>query len=473
MKAIQKCSESLFFTSLILRNPAVNITKEITQLEHSAIKLTATISKEDVAASYKESVAKIAKNIQIPGFRKGHVPISILERKYGDALKADAVSDLIDKALEALFSEDGDIRPLPYSQPALEEQPVLDTAQDMTFSLTYDVFPKVPAELDFSGIIVQEPQVEIGEAEVDKELSEIRERNAIVIDKKDGEPAAADDIVTINYEEIDDTGAPIPNTQRQDYVFTLGSGMNIYKLDDDLVGMKKGETKDITKTYPSDMEEPVLAGKTKKLRVTVTAIKVRNLPELDDELAQDVSEKYQTLADLKAGIQKDMERAKTKRIRDLKVNSLLEQLVQKNDIALPQSMVDVELESRWRMSAQRMQTTPEQMEKLFSATGHTKEQIFDDWRAQTEKDIKSRLLVESLLKARNITVTPEEIQQEYERIAEDAGVSAEEIQKHYADAKLKEYFIDEVKEQKLYTQLFDQVKTEKGSSMSFADLFKN
>ena len=113
------------------------------------------------------------------------------------------------------------------------------------------------------------------------------------------------------------------------------------------------------------------------------------------------------------------------------------------------------------------------MEKLFSATGHTKEQIFDDWRAQTEKDIKSRLLVESLLKARNITVTPGEIQQEYERIAEDAGVSAEEIQKHYADAKLKEYFIDEVKEQKLYTQLFDQVKTEKGSSMSFADLFKN
>ena len=465
-------SESLFFYIFILRNPAVNVTKEITRLENSAVKLTVTISKEDVAASYKESVAKIAKNIQIPGFRKGHVPISVLERKYGDALKADAASDLIEKALEEIFEENKDIRPLPYSQPAMEETPAVDVSQDMIFTVTYDVFPQVTVS-GFDGITVKEAQVEVGDAELNKELEEIRERNAVVIDKKDDDPVAKDDIVTINYAELDTDGNVIESSKRQDYVFTVGTGMNLYKIDDDILGMKKTETRDIVKTYPDDFSDKDLAGKTKKLQVSVTAVKVRNLPELDDELAQDVNEKYKTLEDLKADIRKNLETAKNNRIRELKINSLLEQLVEKNEIQLPKSMISAELESRWRMAAQRMQTTPEQMEKLFASSGNSKESILKEWQQQAEKGLKSRLIVDSLMRERNITVTPEEVQAEYERIAAEAGISVEEVQKHYADPRAKEYFIDDVKEQKLYRELFEQVKIEKGDTISFEDLFKN
>ena len=448
----------------------MNVTKEITKLENSAVKLTVTIAKKDVAAGYQETITKYAKNIQIPGFRKGHVPVSVLERKYGEALKADAAGDIIEKALGEIFEEIEE-RPLPYAQPQMDEAPVLDTEKDLTFTVTYDVFPVVKVE-NFDGITVKEPVVEIGDKELDEELEQIRERNAMVLDKKDNEVAVQGDIATINYSELDDTGAVVPGSERQDFVFTIGSGQNLFKIDNDVINMKKGETKEITKTYEDNFEDKDLAGKTKKLKITLTALKIRNLPDLDDELAQDVNEKYKTLADMKADIKKNMEVTRDKRIAEIKSQSLLEQLVEKNAFDLPKSMVAAELDSRWRMMAQQFRTTPEQLDKLVAASGQTKEAMLTEWTGDAEKMLKSRIIVEALLKERNITVTPEEIDAEYEKIAGDAGISVEEVKKHYADPRAKEYLIDDTKEQKLYKQLFEQIKVVKGDKIPFADLFK-
>lgn len=448
----------------------MNVTKEITKLENSAVKLTVTVAKKDVAAGYQETITKYAKNIQIPGFRKGHVPVSVLERKYGEALKADAAGDIIEKALGEIFEEIEE-RPLPYAQPQMDEAPVLDTEKDLTFTVTYDVFPVVKVE-NFDGITVKEPVVEIGDKELDEELEQIRERNAMVLDKKDNEVAVQGDIATINYSELDDNGAVVPGSERQDFVFTIGSGQNLFKIDNDVINMKKGETKEITKTYEDNFEDKDLAGKTKKLKITLTALKVRNLPDLDDELAQDVNEKYKTLADMKADIKKNMEVTRDKRIAEIKSQSLLEQLVEKNAFDLPKSMVAAELDSRWRMMAQQFRTTPEQLDKLVAASGQTKEAMLTEWTGDAEKMLKSRIIVEALLKERNITVTPEEIDAEYEKIAEDAGISVEEVKKHYADPRAKEYLIDDTKEQKLYKQLFEQIKIVKGDKIPFADLFK-
>ena len=449
----------------------MKLTKEITKLENSAVKLTVTVAKKDVAAGYNETITKYAKNIQIPGFRKGHVPVAVLERKYGEALKADAAGEIIEKALGEVF-DSIDEKPLPYAQPTMDEPPVLDTAKDLTFSVTYDIFPVVKVE-NFDGITIKEPVVTIGDDEIKEELEQIRERNAMVLDKKDDEAAAKDDIVTINYCELDENGNTVEGSERQDFVFTIGSGQNLFKIDDDVIGMKKDDSKEITKTYDKDFENDELAGTTKKLKVTVTALKARNLPDLDDELAQDVNEKYNTLEDMKADIKKNMEAAKDKRINDMKSNSLLEQLVEKNAFDLPKSMVAAELDSRWRMMAQQFRTTPEQLDKMVSASGQTKEAMLTEWTGDAEKMLKSRIIVDALLKEKNITVTPEEIEAEYEKIAVEAGISVEEVKKHYADPRSKEYLIDDTKEQKLYKDLFAQVKVVKGDKMSFADLFKN
>ncbi|MBR5867056.1 MAG: trigger factor, partial [Spirochaetaceae bacterium] len=140
---------------------------------------------------------------------------------------------------------------------------------------------------------------------------------------------------------------------------------------------------------------------------------------------------------------------------------------------LPKSMVAAELDSRWRMMAQQFRTTPEQLDKMVSASGQTKEAMLTEWTGDAEKMLKSRIIVDALLKEKNITVTPEEIEAEYEKIAVEAGISVEEVKKHYADPRSKEYLIDDTKEQKLYKDLFAQVKVVKGDKMSFADLFKN
>ena len=135
-------------------------------------------------------------------------------------------------------------------------------------------------------------------------------------------------------------------------------------------------------------------------------------------------------------------------------------------------MVQAELESRWRMMAQQFQTSPEQLEKLVLSTGQTKEAMVKEWTGDAEKMLKSRIIVESLFKTRNITVTPEEVDAEYEKIAQEAGISVEEVKKHYADPRTKEYLIDDVKEQKLYKELFAEVKVTDGEKVSFEDLFK-
>ena len=292
----------------------------------------------------------------------------------------------------------------------------------------------------------------------------------MVIDKKDG-VVAKDDIVTINYCELDDEGKEIEGTSRQDFVFTVGTGENIYKIDEDIIGMKKDETKQITKKYAKNDPDEELAGKTKKISVTVTAIKLRDIPALDDDFAQDCDEKYKTLDDMKADIKRNMETAKNRRLREIKNNSLLEQLVEKNPFEIPASMLAAELDGRWNMMAQQFQTSPEQLEKMITASGQSKETMLKEWTGDSEKMLKSRIIVDTLIREKNISVTPEEIEAQYAKIAEEGGMTVEEVKKHYEDPRAKEYIIDDVKENKLYDELYKQVKVSKGDKTSFKDLF--
>ena len=268
----------------------MKLTKEFTNLEKSAVKLSVTVDKADVEQAYNSTISKYVKNAQIPGFRKGHVPASVLEKKYGESLKADTIGEIIDTAVSEIFEKETDNRPLPYAQPVLEEMPALDVTKDLKFTLTYDVFPKVSVK-DFAGVTVKEPQVTVGDAEIDEEIKAMQERNAMVIEKKDN-TVEKDNIVTIDYVEVGEDGKEIADTKRQDYVFTVGSGENLYKIDDEILGMKKDETKEITKKFKKDYEDTDLAGKTVKLNVTIKAVKFRDLPAIDDDFAQDCNEKY-------------------------------------------------------------------------------------------------------------------------------------------------------------------------------------
>lgn len=447
----------------------MKLTKEFASLEKSAVKLSVTVDKSDVEQIYNSTISKYVKNAQIPGFRKGHVPASVLERKYGDSLKADALGEIIDKAVAEALEKETDNRPLPYAQPVLQEMPELDTKKDLSFSITYDVFPKVSVK-DFSGITVKEPQVSVADSDIEEEIKAMQERNAMVIDKKDG-GVEKDNIVTVDFYEVDDEGKEVQNSKREDFVFTVGKGENFYKIDDDILGMKQGESKEITKKYKDNDENKDLAGRTVKLNVSVKALKIRDLPKIDDDFAQDCNEKYKTLDDMKSDIKRNMEVAKNRKLKEIKNNSLLEQLVEKNPFEIPASMLAAELDGRWNMMAQQFQTTPEQLEKMITASGQTKETMLKEWTGDSEKMLKSRIIVDSLIRERNISVTPEEIESEYAKIAEEGGMTVEEVKEHYKDARAKEYLIDDAKENKLYDEIYKEIKVSKGDKVSFKELF--
>ena len=454
--------------------PAVTVTKEFTKLENSAAKMTITVAQKDVAENYNQKMKEYAKSIQIHGFRKGHVPVKILEQKFGEALKNEIAGDLVNAALNEVLSNEEDKsfeRPLRYAAPELEAIPEFDLNKDFTFTVKYDVFPAVEVK-NFDGIVVKEPEVTVGDKELEEELKNVQERNAVVVDRKDDDAAEKGNIVTVSYFEIGDDGKEVEGTKRDDYVFTLGAEQNIYKLDDDIIGMKKGETKLITKSYAADDKNENLAGKTKKFSVTVSALKVRNLPALDDDLAQDVNDKYKTLDDMKKDILNNMEVVKEQRVSEMKSNSLIKQLIERNPVVVPASMLNIELEMRWNQVARQYQTTPEQLDKLVAASGQSKEDMLKQWTGDAEEQIKSELIINELIKARGVEASDEELEAEFAKIAERTGMAVDEVKKQYANENAKEYLKNDIKTEKVLNQLYSEVKVEKGDKIAFADLFK-
>ncbi|OJF76198.1 MAG: trigger factor [Treponema sp. CETP13] len=453
----------------------MKVTKELKSLEKSAVSLTVTISKDEVGNAYSETLAKYSKTLQIPGFRKGKAPQSIIESKFGDSLKGECAGTLVEKALGIAFDEiekeDPANRPLPYAQPTMDTAPTLDTTKDFSFTVKYDILPKVKIE-KFNDIEIKEPQVTIGKAELDKELTDIQERNATVLDCKDDEAAAKGNIVTVDFVEIAKDGKEVDRTKREDFTFTIGTNENFYKIDSDVIGMKKGETKEITKKYSDKEEEETLKGTTKNIKVTVKAVKIKNIPALDDELAQDVNDKYKTLEDMKADIKKNLKTAADKKIREIKSKELINKLIEKYPFEVPDSLVAAENESRWRMMAQQFQTTPEQLEKMLVSTGQTKEDMIKQMAGDTGNLLKSRIIVESLLQERTYEIDEKEITTRIEQVAQEAGAPLDEVKKYYDSADQKQYLIEDMKEQKLYDELFAEVKITKGDKIKFADLFK-
>ena len=450
------------------------VSKEITQLEKSSVKMSLTIPKEDVQAQYQDLLKDYSKNVQLPGFRKGHAPQEVLIRKFGEALKGEALGKIIEKAVDEVFQDESlsrHERPLPYAQPRMEEEPKLDFDQDLKFSLIYDVLPKLTID-QWKGFTVEVPQVEITEEDISRELEDVRERNSVILDCDDDAQAQNENVVTISYCEIDEHGEELPNSRRDDYAFALGSGVNAYQIDDDIIGMKKGETKEVTKTYPENKEgeeKQLLAGKTLTLRITLNNLKEKKLPDLDDELAQDVDEKFQTLDDLKASIQERLEKNLEHRLRDEKVNKILEKIMEKTPTTLPESMIKIEIEGHLRRLARQFGTDTEKLRQMFAISSNGVDDIEEKWRPSTEKALHSRLIVETIMEEQHITANDDELDAEIDRIAAETGQSAEDVEMQYQEHNGMDYLAENIKERKLFDLLLAENTVNTGAQVKYLD----
>jgi trigger factor len=433
------------------------------------------VAKDDLRAQYDEILGNYTKTVQIPGFRKGKAPRDVLVRKFGEALNQEVLGTVIEKALGQVFEDESlgrEERPLPYSSPQLQDEPKLDLEKDLSFSVIYDVLPKLTVGR-WKGLEVEAPEAEISDDDINRELEAVRERNAVVLDRDEDAAAEKGDVVTVDYCELDDNGTPLANSERQEFVFTLGSGYNPYKFDDEILGMKKGETREVVKTYPPEEGDSSLAGRTVKLRLSLSALKERKLPELDDDLAQDVDEKYQTLEDLKTSIRKNLTENLERRLREIRISNILEKILADTPVDIPESMIRIELESRWRSLARRFNTSVEDLLKSMGNTEGGIEGIQDGWRPAAIKALHSRLIVETLMEDLKLEAGEEELNGEIEKFAAEDEAMAEDIKKYYQEEQARAYLKEEIKERKLFDILLAENTVKPGKKENYLDLMSN
>jgi trigger factor len=447
----------------------VAVTREITHLENSAVKLTFTYNNEDLRAKYNEIVNGFAKDIQIRGFRKGKVPITVLERKLGKALKEDVLNNIIaDTVKTAIEGEDfpKDAVPLQYSEPQVEGEPTLDLSGELVFFVKYDVMPQITIG-QWEGLEVEVESIELTDADVERELNLIRERNAIVMDKEDDAAAEKDDVVTVNYSELSESGEEIPASRREDFTFILGSGHNIFKFDDEITGMKKGETRDIAKTYPEDFSDADLAGQTKRIRVTITSVKRRDIPD-DDELAQDVDERFETIDDLKRSIRENLEKMLETQLKKIKVHRIIEKLLEQNPLPIPEAMIAVEIAASIRQTI-----GPAKMRNVDTGQLVQEAMKNEELRQGTTKKLQVMLIKQKLIELLNIEVSDEELEKNYETIAESSGNSLEVVEQRYEeDAEAKAFLVDDIKQTMLEDLLSEKNTSKAGKKMNLVDIFQ-
>jgi len=443
--------------------------KSVEKLENSSVKLSVTVKSEDAKKEYNGLITKYGKEAQIKGFRKGKVPASVLERKFGEGIKTEVTGNLMDKSLREVF-ETIDEKPLGYAHPEVIGEPVLTIGEDFTFEVKYDVFPEFKLT-EYKGLELKETQVSVTKADEEAELKAIQEQNSVVMDKKDGK-ITDDSIVTIDYCEVDSDKNEIEGTNREDFVFTVGTGYNYYKLDDDIKGMKNDEEKVIDKEFPEDFDVKELAGKKVSVKVKVKAVKEKILPELDDELAQDVDEKYETLDDLKKALKKQCkDRAKEKVEAELRTQAV-EKLVEATTIEIPASMVSVEQENSWKNFVQQSRMQEEQLLGFLQMQGQTKEQLLETWKDDAAKSVKGQLIIGKILEAEKVEIEDKEFEAELQKQADMYNMPIEDLKKSFGENNLNEYLKNDMKTKKIYDLLIKEANVSKGDKVKYADYIK-
>lgn len=445
--------------------------KEIKTLENSVVELSITIDKNAIKTEYDELLKKYAKTASFKGFRKGKVPHVILERKYGESLQMESGFNLLEKSIEEVL-KDVDKKPLPYCTPKLkdEENLKVEADKDLSFTVSYETYPEITVG-EYKNLEIEVPEVKISPEDEERELKRYQEQNAVVSEKTEGK-SEKDDVVVVNYCELDEKGNEIEGSAREDFTFTIGTGYNLYKFDDDIIGMAKDEEKVIDKSYPDDVEHKDLAGKTVKIKVKVTSIKNRQLPELDDELAQDISEKFKTLDDLKKEINERQNGMTESKLKAMKQQKLIDKIIETSKMDVPLSMVEQEMEHSWHNFLHQFGGEEEQVMRILTMQNKTKEGLFEEWKPSVVNKVKGQLIIGKIIEIEKVEASESEIDEEIKEQALQSGMPEEEFRKYLDDNNMKSYITHSLQEKKAYSMLEESSTIKKGEEIKFIDFIR-
>lgn len=405
---------------------------QVENLEHNMAKLTIEVSAEDVEKALQQAYLKERKRISLPGFRKGKVPRQVIEKMYGPEVFYDeAANHMISEAYGKAYDEcELEIA----SQPKVE---IVQLEKGKPFIFTAEVAVKPEVALgEYKGLKVDKVSAEVTDEEVDAEIEKERERNARTVDVTDRAVQDKDQI-TLDFEGFVD-GEAFEGGKGEDYPLTIGSGAFIPGFEDQLVGAEIGKETEVKVTFPEEYQAKELAGKEAVFKCTVKTIKAKELPELDDEFASDVSEEGETMEEYKAEVRGKLKERKEREAKEKKENQVVEQAVANAEIDLPEPMVDLQARQMADDFARRIMQQGMTLEQYFQFTGLSEEKMMEELKPQAEKRIRTRLVLEAIVAAENIEVSDERLEEELKKMAEAYQMEVDKLKEFMGENEKKQ-----------------------------------
>ena len=404
---------------------------QVEKLEHNMAKLTVEVAAEDVEKALQAAYLKQRKQINIPGFRKGKVPRQMIEKMYGPEVFYDeAANNMIPDAYAKAYDESElDI----VSQPKIE---VVQMEKGKPFIFTAEVATKPEVTLgDYKGLKVDKVSTRVTQKEVDEEIEKERERNARTIEVTDRAVQDKDE-VTLDFEGFVD-GVAFEGGKGEDYPLTIGSGSFIPGFEEQLIGAEIDKEVEVNVTFPKEYHSEELAGKDATFKCTVHTIKAKELPELDDEFASEVSE-CETMDAYRAEVKKNIKERKERTGKEKKENQAVDQAIENSQMDIPEAMIEFQVRQMADDFARRIQQQGLTVEQYFQFTGMTAEKMLEEMRPQAEKSIKTRLVLEAIVKAENIEVSDERVEEELTKMAEAYQMEVEKLKEFMGENEKKQ-----------------------------------
>ena len=404
-------------------------------LGKNSFKLTIEVSAEEFEKACERAFQKNKGRIQLQGFRKGKAPRALIEKVYGAGVfYEDAANDLIESEYPKAADESGlEI----VSRPEIDVEQI-EKGKSFIFTATVAVKPEVELGT-YKGVEIDKVDAEVTEEEVNAELDKAREQNSRTI-TVDDRAVQSGDIVNLNYCGTVD-GVAFEGGTADEYNLTIGSGSFIPGFEDQLIGANVGADVDVNVTFPAEYHAEELAGKAAVFACHINSISVKELPEADDEFAQEVSD-FDTIDEYKADLKAKLEESKAKEVKTAKENAVIDAIIEGAKMDIPTAMIDSQKRQMAEDFAQRLQYQGLSLDQYFKFTGLTAEKFLEQMEPQAVKRIQSRLVLEAIVKAENIEASDEDIEKEFENIAEQYQMDVDKIKELIGESERKNIAMD-------------------------------
>ena len=408
---------------------------QVEKLEKSMAKLTITVEAAKFDAAVDSAYQKNKGKIALPGFRKGKAPRAMIEKMYGTGVfYEDAANELIPEAYETAAKE---------SELEIVAQPEIDVTQiesgkPFIFTATVALKPEVTLG-EYKGIEVEKKEVEVTDEEVEAEINKVRESNARMLDIDDR--ATQDgDTVLIDFDGYVD-GKQFEGGKADDYSLVLGSHSFIDNFEEQLVGKNIGDDVEVNVTFPENYQAEELQGKPAVFKVKIKEIKVKELPELDDDFAQDVSN-FDTIAEYKEDLKKKLTENKEEALKREREEAVIGKIIENAQMDIPEQMVDAQTRQMTQEFAQRLSSQGLSIDQYMQFTGLTPQKMIEELKPQALKRIQSRLVLEAVVAAENIETTEEELDKEIENMASMYQMEVDKLKEVIGEEEKKQIGLD-------------------------------